>query len=184
MTVNDSGQLIRPPGSRHSRPAVWMALTVVALIAGTTWFYFFYYPGTIEPTQPIPFSHRVHAGDKEIGCLVCHEGAISGRRAGVPPLETCMLCHKRVIVTHPEIQRLRQFYDEHEPVEWLQVYDVPEFVYFNHEAHVRRQVDCGQCHGDVKGMDRVVQVHEFNMGYCVQCHRDNQVSHDCLKCHR
>ena len=167
-----------------ARMSVWLAIAAAALIAVTTWYFFFYYPAALTPEQPIPFSHRVHAGDKGIGCLMCHEGALSGRRAGIPPLETCMLCHKRVIVTHPEIQRLRRYYDEGKPVEWTQVYAVPEFVYFNHEAHVRRQVDCGVCHGNVKGMDRVVEVHEFNMGFCVQCHRDNGVSHDCLKCHR
>ena len=166
------------------RIAGWIAFAVAVLMGIMLWFHDFYYPDRLGPAQPIPFSHRVHAGDKGIGCLVCHEGAASGQRAGVPPLETCMLCHERIIVTHPEIMKLTRYYREAKPLEWAQVYDVPEFVYFNHEAHVRRQVDCGACHGDVKGMDRLTQAHEFNMGFCVQCHRDNNVSHDCLMCHR
>ena len=109
---------------------------------------------------------------------------MQGSRAGVPALETCMLCHKRIIITHPEIRKLRALYDQRVPVEWVKVYELPEFVYYDHESHIRRQVDCGGCHGDVQAMDRLVPPRELTMGFCVQCHRDNKVSHDCLKCHR
>ena len=95
-----------------------------------------------------------------------------------------MLCHERIIITHPEIRNLREHFYRGDPVEWVRVYTLPEFVYFNHEAHIRRQVDCGRCHGDVRSMDRIIPAHEINMGFCVQCHRDNGVSHDCLMCHR
>jgi predicted CXXCH cytochrome family protein len=105
-------------------------------------------------------------------------------RSGVPPLETCLLCHSRIIVDHPEIVKLRAYYDAGKPVEWVRVNDLPDFVYFDHSAHVRAGFDCGRCHGDVAGMDRVWLVHDFQMGFCVQCHRDNGFSHDCLICHR
>ena len=170
--------------SNLARVAAWIAGTAGVLILLMVWFHYRYYPGQIGPAQPMAFSHRVHATDKEISCLVCHAEAPVGSRAGIPPLETCMLCHEHVIVTHPEIRKLRAAYVRRQPIAWAQVYNVPEFVFFNHAAHVRRQVDCGTCHGNVREMDRVVQAHEFTMGFCVQCHRDNGVSHDCLICHR
>jgi len=104
--------------------------------------------------------------------------------SGVPPVETCLLCHSRIIVDHPEIVKLRAYYDQGKPVKWARVNDLPDFVYFDHAAHIGAAFDCGRCHGDVAGMDRVWYVHDFQMGFCVQCHRDNNVSHDCLTCHR
>jgi hypothetical protein len=148
------------------------------------WGYYLYYPTVAGPQQPIPFSHRFHAGEKQISCLMCHTGAVDTPRAGLPPLETCMLCHKRIITTYPQIKELREHYEAGQPIEWVRVNHLPEFVYFNHEAHIRRGVDCSKCHGDVSAMDRVVPSPELLMGFCVQCHRDENVSHDCLVCHR
>ena len=164
--------------------ALALGLTAGVMIIVTTWFYNFYYPRRIGVAQPISFSHRVHANDKRISCFLCHSEATNGRRAGVPPLETCMLCHLKILTTHPEIRKLRGYFDRGEPVQWEEIYGLQDFVYFNHQAHIRRRVDCGVCHGNVLEMDRVVQVHEFNMGFCVQCHRDNNISHDCWICHR
>lgn len=155
-----------------------LTLTVMAIA------YFFYYPSQVGPVQPIPFSHRFHVTQKKISCILCHAGAIDTARAGVPPLETCMLCHQRIAIAYPWIARLREHYFSDTPVQWARVNELPEFVYFSHERHVRRAVDCGHCHGNVAQMDRISQVHPFKMGWCVQCHRDNAVSHDCLICHR
>lgn len=146
--------------------------------------YYLFYPGPLGKEQPIPFSHRLHAGVKHISCLFCHPGAAEGPRAGVPPLQTCMLCHKHIIVHYPEIADLRQHFFDNVPVEWVRVNDLPDFVYFDHQMHLLRGVDCGHCHGDVRGMDRIRQPQSFTMGFCVQCHRDNGVSHTCYTCHR
>jgi len=164
--------------------AMSFAIAAGLLIVMTAWFYNFHYQDRIGEAQPISFSHRVHAGDKKIACVFCHSGVANGRHAGVPPLETCMLCHSKIITTHPEILKLRQHFDQRDPVEWEEVYHLQEFVYFDHQAHIRRQIDCGKCHGDVRNMDRIVQYNEFTMGFCVQCHKDNKISHDCFMCHR
>jgi hypothetical protein len=95
-----------------------------------------------------------------------------------------MLCHSQIIVAYPEIAELREHYDERRPIEWVPVFHTCDFVYFNHEPHVRRGIDCGQCHGDIRHMDRIAEGEEMDMGFCVQCHRDNGASHDCLACHR
>ncbi|MCY2928967.1 MAG: cytochrome c3 family protein [Planctomycetota bacterium] len=173
-----------PTGRPRNRAAIVIVACLAVLLPLTAWGFYLYYPSGIGPAQPISFSHRVHAGDKRISCLFCHEGALDTPRAGVPPLQTCMLCHERVIITHPEIVKLRTHWENQQPVEWVRVNDVPDFVFFNHSLHVRKGVDCGRCHGDVAAMDRVDMPWALNMGFCVQCHRDNNVSHDCLICHR
>jgi len=143
-----------------------------------------YWPFGLPPAQPIPFSHRVHAGIKQIGCFFCHEGARTGARAGVPPVSRCMLCHERVAVTHPQIRRVRQHYFQNQPIDWVKVTVLPEFVYFDHQMHVQYGLDCGWCHGDVKSMDRIELKYELLMGFCVDCHRRSGATHDCLACHR
>ena len=58
------------------------------------------------------------------------------------------------------------------PLEWVRVHSLPSFVYFNHSAHVNRGVECQACHGQVETMERVRQVADLSMGWCVNCHRD------------
>ena len=175
-------------GDRKPRPwrrwAAGLALASGLLAAAAAWGYYEYFPGLIGVEQPIPFSHRFHVSAKGISCIFCHPGVIDTERAEIPSLEKCMLCHKHIIVAYPKIVELRRHYDEGRPVEWVRVNHVPEFVYFNHEVHIRRGFDCSRCHGDVAHMDRVQPAPELLMGFCVQCHRDNGGSHDCLTCHR
>lgn len=79
------------------------------------------------------------------------------------------------------------------PIEWIKVHNLPDFVYFNHSAHVSMNVACDRCHGAVETMERVRQVEDLSMGWCVNCHRT--VNHtgiagtpvdaslDCAACH-
>jgi len=153
-------------------------LIIVLVVLGVA-----YYPWWIGPAQPIPFSHRIHAGTREIGCLFCHSGALISSVASMPPLETCMLCHKRIIPHYPEIERVRRSYQQGQPIAWVRVSNLPDHVHFNHSMHLVANVDCGTCHGNVRAMDRIVLRQEFNMGFCIQCHRDNDATHDCFTCH-
>jgi hypothetical protein len=161
-----------------------LALAAAAALLIGWWGYSRYYERRIGPEQPIPFSHRVHAGDKQIGCLVCHYTAPVSDRAGIPPLETCLLCHRREAIHFQPIENLRNHYFSNRPVEWVRVHWVPEFVYFTHRVHLARGIDCSQCHGDVKAMDRIVRARKFEMGFCIGCHRKNSATHDCFTCHR
>ncbi|MCM0080898.1 cytochrome c family protein [Geomonas sp. Red32] len=172
---------------KRSRP-LWadlaaVAIAVLAVVAalvdlGTL------YPAGLGAHQPIPFSHRVHVTYKRLSCLMCHTGVTTSSRAGIPPLQTCLLCHSRIIVEHPFIRKLRYHYDHNIPVVWERVNWLPEFVYFNHSMHIQRGFDCSWCHGEVSRMDRVVKAKKFQMGFCIQCHRDHHVTHDCFACHR
>ncbi len=79
------------------------------------------------------------------------------------------------------------------PLQWVKVHNVPSFVYFNHSAHVNAGVECQTCHGAVETMERVRQVSDLSMGWCVNCHRDASTngingmkvyaSTDCVVCH-
>ena len=126
----------------------------------------------------------VHVENKNISCLMCHEGAIETSRAGVPPLETCMLCHEKIISHHPEIQKLHTHYNNNDPIQWNKVNEMPDFVQFNHSLHTFRKIDCGECHGNIRAMDRVRLANEFEMGFCIECHKEKEASIDCFTCHR
>ena len=160
------------------------ALLIGILFGLVIWGYRYHYNARIGPEQPIPFSHRLHAGKKQISCLMCHETVIRTARAGIPPVETCMLCHSRIIITHPQIQKLRRHYFERRPILWKQIYNLPDFVYFNHAVHIHRGIDCSLCHGNVSEMDRVELVIPHTMGFCIGCHRKTGATHDCFTCHR
>ncbi len=161
-----------------------IAAIVILLAAALAYGLIFYGRSRLGPEQPIPFSHRVHANDKKISCFFCHPEAMTTARAGVPPLETCMLCHARIAVTYPPIAKLRKHYFENKPVYWERVHILPEFVYFDHSMHIHRQVDCSYCHGNVPHMDRIVLQQKLEMGFCIGCHKATKTSHDCYTCHR
>lgn len=141
------------------------------------------YPYPVGPEQPLPFSHHVHATDREISCLFCHDAADRSQDAGMPPVEKCLLCHSVIATQFPPIQDLRRYADREEPIPWERVYQVPDYVRFNHEVHLTAGVDCGQCHGDVKQMDRVILAQPITMGFCIDCHRKNDARVDCTICH-
>lgn len=137
-----------------------------------------------SPDQPIPFNHKIHAGDNKIDCKYCHTGVETSANATVPPTSTCMNCHTMVASQKPVIKELSKKYYDKTPIEWVRVHDLPDHVHFNHSRHISRGVDCSQCHGNVAEMEKVKQVKSLNMGFCVQCHRENNVPHDCSTCHR
>jgi hypothetical protein len=137
-----------------------------------------------SPEQPIPFSHKLHAGDNQIPCLYCHVNADKSRHATVPSMNVCLNCHSVVKADSPYIIKLKEMYKEGKPIEWVKVHDQPDFVFFNHKRHILRGVACETCHGDVKQMSRIEQAETLNMGFCINCHRQNGVSISCYMCHR
>lgn len=127
-----------------------------------------------QPVQPIPYSHALHAGELGLDCRYCHTGVEQGAKATIPPTQTCMNCHANVLVNSEKLQPLRDSYESGLPVQWVRVHDLPDFVFFDHSAHVTRGVSCVSCHGRVDRMETVYQVKPLNMGWCLQCHRNPQ----------
>jgi hypothetical protein len=125
-----------------------------------------------QPTQPVPYSHALHVGQLGLDCRYCHNTVEKADFAAIPPTETCMNCHKAVRPNSEKLKAVRESYVTGMPVEWRQVTTVPDYVYFNHAAHVNAGVSCVECHGQVNRMDVVYQAQPMNMAWCLQCHRD------------
>ncbi len=125
-----------------------------------------------EPDQPIAYSHKIHAGDHKIPCLYCHFGAEKGRHAGIPPAGVCMNCHSMVKTDSPEVAKIREAIEKNQPIQWVKVHHLPDFVYFNHSQHVVvAGLACQECHGPIETMMRVRQESPLTMGWCIDCHR-------------
>jgi len=161
-----------------------IALLAVVILFGAMFYLYGIYPeGRIGPQQPIYFSHRIHAGVKEISCRFCHPYVDRSQNAGIPAVSLCFVCHTYIIPRHPEIVKERSYLDTKTPVPWLRVFYIPDHVKFNHQPHIRVAIDCVACHGEVKQYDRLQRV-DFKMAFCVDCHKQKNAPLDCwLACH-
>lgn len=135
--------------------------------------------------QPIPFSHRVHAGVNKIPCQYCHEYARRSQTSGVPPIERCVGCHGSQRTGGLLPVRAPWTNHTHHPFEirWNRVYTLPDFVRFTHRPHINAGIRCQTCHGPVQTMNRIRPVHEINMGFCIDCHTKRGATLDCFICH-
>jgi hypothetical protein len=142
-----------------------------------------------EPEQPIPYSHKLHAGKLGIDCKYCHTTADVSRHASVPTLNICMNCHMTVRQVggkdSPHIAKLVEAFDNNKPIIWNKVHLLPDFVKFNHAPHIRAGKQCQECHGPIQEMEVVKQNSSLSMGWCVNCHRlpENKASTNCGTCH-
>jgi nitrate reductase gamma subunit len=127
------------------------------------------------PSQPIAFSHRLHAGTYRVPCLYCHFAAEKSRHAGIPPAGVCMNCHRQLKVATPEVEKLKEAVSQSRPLRWAKVHNLPDFVYFSHGQHVVAGLACQRCHGPVETMERVRQESPLTMGWCLGCHRREEV---------
>ncbi len=124
------------------------------------------------PVQPVPFSHALHAGQLGMDCRYCHTHVEKAAHANVPNTQTCMNCHEKLVkAKSPVLQPARDSWVTNMPVPWVKIHDLPDFVYFNHSAHVTRGVACVSCHGRIDTMERVAQHEKLSMGWCLDCHR-------------
>lgn len=137
-----------------------------------------------EAPQPVQFSHKLHVTDNQIGCGVCHPYARHSPAAGLAAASSCIGCHKFVAKDKPEIQKLTAEVLAGRRPEWTRIHRVPDHVFFSHERHLAKGVACLACHGDVASMGLDHQVHQLNMGFCMECHRKVQATIDCLACHK
>jgi len=157
-----------------------------------------------EPTQPIFYSHKVHAGINQINCQYCHIGVYQGKQATIPSVNICMNCHAAIteytgeklynaegeeVNGTAEIQKLHKYAGfeagktwanweptNAKPIEWVRIHSLPDHVYFNHSQHVNAgQVACQTCHGEIQKMDEVKQFADLSMGWCINCHRETKV---------
>jgi hypothetical protein len=123
------------------------------------------------PTQPIPYSHAVHVGKLGLDCRYCHSSVEKAGFAAVPPTESCLNCHRALFPESPKLAALVESKSTGKPIPWVKVHDMPDYVYFNHSAHVNAGVGCNTCHGQINQMEVVWQDKPMNMAWCLECHR-------------
>jgi len=154
------------------------------------------------PIQPIHYSHKIHAGDNQIECKYCHSSARVSKHSGIPSLNVCMNCHMNIAEYNGEedlekgytkefytneIKKLykavgwdentQSYTGETQPVKWVRIHNLPDFVYFNHAQHVSvAGVECQKCHGPVEEMEIMYQHSPLTMGWCINCHRETNVN--------
>jgi hypothetical protein len=124
------------------------------------------------PQQPVPFSHKHHAGELGIDCRYCHTTAETGANAGFPATHVCMTCHSQIWTNAAMLAPVRESLAEHRPLVWQRVARVPDYVYFRHDIHLAKGVSCFECHGAVDRMPLTYRAHPFEMKWCLDCHRD------------
>ncbi len=125
-----------------------------------------------EPVQPVPFSHKIHAGQLGLDCRYCHSMVEKTWVANIPAASTCMNCHSQVLKDDPRLAIVRESAATGKTIPWVQVHITPDYVYFNHSVHVTRGISCVECHGRIDQMDEVYHAKPFSMSFCLDCHRD------------
>lgn len=179
------------------------ALTAAFLLFMWVMFAWFTIPPAIGegPEQPIDFPHTTHVEELGLDCVFCHREVETSAQASIPAVSLCMTCHQAVDGSDDdamaEIRKIRNAYEEGDPVDWVRVHRVPDHVHFVHEAHIKYFMEqgffmregvpetavCSTCHGDVGAMETVQQVESLKMADCVECHRENDAPTDCTTCH-
>lgn len=121
--------------------------------------------------QPVLFDHRHHVVDDGIECRYCHSTVDRSPSAGIPTTARCMGCHGQIWNESPLLARVRSSYFSGQPIPWVRVNRLPDFVYFDHSIHVAKGVGCESCHGRVDQMAAIEQAKPLTMGWCLSCHR-------------
>ncbi len=149
-----------------------------ALATGAAFYYGTpaYYRAGYQPVQPIAFSHELHIKQVGLDCTYCHNHVKESWFSNVPATSTCWNCHGadkgNIKADSPLLAPLRESHRTGRPIEWVRVHKVPDFVYFNHEAHVNRGVSCVSCHGQINNMAEVYHAKPLTMSWCLECHRN------------
>jgi hypothetical protein len=152
------------------------AVVALGAVGGAGAYAVLSHPKVIEvgysPVQPVPYSHKLHAGNLGMDCTYCHYTVTKAAYAAIPAAEVCMNCHAKVKPLSPKLTPVRDSYANGAAVAWVKVHRLPDYVYFNHQAHVTAGVSCVSCHGRVDEMVEVKQEKPLNMGWCLECHRN------------
>ena len=151
-----------------------MVILILVGIIGFFWYYGspYYTDVGYRPEQPVPYSHKLHAGELGLDCLYCHTGVEVSPVAGVPPTQTCMNCHTMIKPDSEKLKPIRESWESGEPMEWIRIHKVPDYAYFDHSIHINAQIGCSSCHGRIDRMEVVSLVEPLSMKWCLDCHRN------------
>jgi len=157
-------------------PAVLILIITGGLVSAIGFFWYFGSPKFTDvgyrPKQPVPFSHKLHAGDLGMDCRYCHTQVEFSAHANIPPTQTCINCHKIIATDSEKLLPVRESWAEDKPINWVRVHELPDYAYFNHAVHINAGVGCVSCHGNVRAMPEITQSEPLSMSWCLDCHRD------------
>lgn len=173
--TNETKRFLFPPWANYLVPSLVLAtigvLTYVPLVGWLA-----ISPETTDvgyrPAQPVPFSHKLHAGDLKMDCRYCHSTVETAAYAAIPDTKICMNCHASIKSESDNMKLVNESYSTGRPVSWKKIHDEPDFVFFNHSAHVNHGVGCATCHGRIDQMEVVHQDKMLSMAWCLECHRE------------
>ncbi|MBC6990464.1 cytochrome c3 family protein [Hymenobacter sp. BT491] len=130
-----------------------------------------------QPTQPIAFSHKLHAGENQINCSYCHTSVYKSKSANIPSANICMNCHSQIKTESPEIKKIYRAIERKQPIQWVRIHNLPDLAYFNHSQHTQvGGIECQTCHGPIQNMEVVYQYSALTMGWCINCHRETPLN--------
>jgi hypothetical protein len=169
-------QIFRSTANSYARVSIILALVGLAavggalfeLIADSNW-------ATRQGDareQPIPFSHAHHVGSMGIDCRYCHTSVENTDWSPIPPTKICMNCHSQIWINSPTLEPVRESFLTNQSIKWTKVYDLPDYVYFNHSIHVKKGVGCETCHGRIDEQSLTWQQPSLQMRWCLDCHRN------------
>jgi hypothetical protein len=122
-------------------------------------------------SQPVPFSHDHHTAGLGIDCRYCHSSVEESAFAGIPPTATCMNCHNVMWKREDMLEPVREAFRTGEAIPWNRVYDLPDYVYFDHSIHLNKGMGCEVCHGRVDRQPLIRQESSLQMKWCLECHK-------------
>jgi hypothetical protein len=159
-----------------NRVPLYILGALALLLAALTGFFWYYGSPKFtdvgyRPVQPVPYSHKLHAGDLGMDCRYCHNQVEFSRHANIPSVKVCMNCHGLIGQDNPRLLPLRESWASGAPLQWIRVHNLPDFVYFDHSAHLYAGVGCRHCHGRVDQMEAITQSEPLSMSWCLNCHR-------------
>ena len=164
------------PEWTNKLPLILLTCGVIFLCAVIGYFWYYGSPEFTDvgysPVQPLPNSHKLHAGDLGIDCRYCHSNVEIAPVANVPSTQVCMNCHTLVKADSDSLKVVRESFVTGKPIEWVRVHKIGEYAYFNHSIHINRGVGCITCHGNIAQMEVVTQKEPLSMGWCLECHRN------------
>ena len=130
-----------------------------------------------QPTQPIAFSHKIHAGEHQINCQYCHTSVYKAKSANIPSANICMNCHAQIKTESAEIKKIYRAIERKQPIQWVRIHNLPDLAYFNHSQHTQvAGLQCQTCHGPIQNMEVVYQYSALTMGWCINCHRETPLT--------
>ncbi len=160
--------------NKITKALLWTTLVTVCSITFVFWYWFSPWNLEVgyEPVQPVPYSHKIHAGMLGMDCRYCHTGVDKSAVAGVPPTQVCMNCHSTIKADSLNLVVVQESWKTNQSIPWVRVHKIPDFAYFDHSAHISVGVGCVSCHGHIEQMTEVRLEKPLSMGWCLECHRN------------